>query len=59
MKEIHPERWAVVKQGGQYVKPAIDDVPIILFKNKRDAIAYANNNPKWKAVKVRMTITPV
>jgi len=63
MKRISTNRFAIVKKGGQYVKPFIDDVPYLLFKRKIDAEdgkarLLMNQNNTYKIVKVKVTIEP-
>ena len=33
------ERFAIIKKGGQLVKPFADETPYLLFKRKMDAVA--------------------
>lgn len=57
MKKVSTDRFAIVKKGGQYVKPFIDDAPYLLFKRKKDAEATLIMD--HKVVKVRVTIQPI
>ena len=61
MKKVSTNRFAVVKKGGQYVKPLIDDAPYLLFKRRKDAEATLVMERKslYKVVKVRVTIEPI
>jgi len=61
MKKVSTNRFAIVKKGGQYVKPFIDDAPYLLFKTKKDAAkCIALDLPKdYVVVKVRVTIEPL
>jgi hypothetical protein len=61
MKTVHTTRFAIVKKGGQYVKPFIDDSPYLFFKTKREAEqACTFDMPKdYKVIKVRITVEPV
>jgi hypothetical protein len=53
-------RFAIVKKGGQYVKPFLDDSPYLFFKTKRDAFkACAFDMPSdYHVVKVKVTVEP-
>lgn len=61
MKRVSTNRFAIVKKGGQYVKPFIDDAPYLLFKTKRDAEkCMAMDLPRdYTVVKVRVIIEPL
>lgn len=54
-------RFAIIKKGGQYVKPLLDDSPYLFFKTKRDAIkACAFDKPsEYTVIKVKVTVEPV
>ena len=61
MKKVSTNRFAIIKKGGQYVKPFIDDAPYLLFKTKKDAEAtlVMDRTSMHKVVKVRVTIEPI
>jgi hypothetical protein len=60
MKKILTERFAIIKKGGQYVKPFIDDTPYLLFKRKIDALnCMVLDKNDYKVVRVRVTIQPI
>jgi len=61
MKKVSTNRFAIVKKGGQYVKPFLDDAPYLLFRRMKDAEATLCMDRKTmhKVVKVRVTIEPV
>jgi hypothetical protein len=61
MKKVSTDRFAIVKKGGQYVKPFLDDSPYLLFKTKKDAEkCIALDLPRdYVVVKVRVTIEPL
>jgi hypothetical protein len=61
MKKVSTDRFAIVKKGGQYVKPFIDDTPYLLFKRMKDAEAtlLMDRHSMHKVVKVRVTIQPI
>jgi hypothetical protein len=61
MRKILTERFAIIKKGGQYVKPLVDDTPYLLFKRELDAKAcIALEKPNsHKIVRVRVSIQPV
>ena len=61
MKKVSTNRFAIVKKGGQYVKPFIDDSPYLLFRRKKDAEACLQMERKndYTIVRVRVTIEPV
>ena len=61
MKKISTNRFAILKKGGQYVKPFLDDSPYLLFKRKKEAEAtlVMNRMSMYKVVKVRVTIEPL
>jgi hypothetical protein len=61
MKKVSIDRFAIVKKGGQYVKPFLDDTPYLLFKRKKDAEAtlLMDRQSMHKVVKVRVTIQPI
>ena len=61
MKKILTERFAIIKKGGQYVKPFIDDTPYLLFKRKMDALncMFLNKPSDYKIVRVQVTIQPI
>ena len=54
-------RFAIIKKGGQYAKPLLDDSPYLFFKTKRDAIkacAFDKTND-YTVIKVKVTVEPV
>jgi hypothetical protein len=62
MKKVSNDRFAIVKKGGQYVKPLIDDSPYLLFKRRKDAqavLAMETRRTTYKVVKVKVTIEPL
>ena len=61
MKKISNIRFAIVKKGGQYVKPFLDDTPYLLFKRKSSAedVMLMDRKSMYKIVKVKVTIEPV
>jgi hypothetical protein len=61
LKKVSTNRFAIVKKGGQYVKPLIDDAPYLLFKRRKDAEAtlLMDRMSIHKVVKVRVTIEPI
>ena len=61
MKKVSTNRFAIVKRGGQYVKPLLDDAPYLLFKRMKDAEAtlLMDRVSTHKVVKVRVTIEPI
>ena len=61
MRKVSTNRFAIVKKGGQYVKPFIDDTPYLLFKRMKDAQAtlVMDRKSMYKIVKVRVTIEPI
>jgi hypothetical protein len=61
MKKVSTNRFAIVKKGGQYVKPFIDDAPYLLFKRMKDAetVLVMDRLNMHKVVKVRVTIEPL
>jgi hypothetical protein len=61
MKKVSTNRFAILKKGGQYVKPFLDDSPYLLFKRKKEAEATLIMDSKnmYKVVKVRVTIEPI
>ena len=61
MKKVSTNRFAIVKKGGQYVKPLLDDAPYLLFKRMKDAEAtlVMDRTSMHKVVKVRVTIEPI
>jgi hypothetical protein len=60
MKKISNIRFAIVKKGGQYIKPFIDDTPYLLFKRRKsaEAVMLMDRKSMYKVVKVRVTIEP-
>jgi hypothetical protein len=60
MKRISTNRFAIVKKGGQYVKPFIDDAPYLLFKRKKSAeeALLMDRKTMYKVVKVKVIIEP-
>ena len=42
-------RFIVLKKGGQFLKPFLDDTPYLFFKRKKDAMMAYPNNPVRKA----------
>ena len=61
MKKTVSYRFAIVKKGGQYAKPFLDDSPYLFFKRKRDALkACAFDKPsEYIVIKVKVTVEPV
>ena len=61
MKKVSTNRFAIVKRGGQYVKPFLDDSPYLLFKRMKDAetTLHMDRVNMHKVVKVRVTIEPL
>jgi hypothetical protein len=61
MKRVATNRFAIMKKGGQYVKPFIDDSPYLLFKTKTEAERSCLMDLKstYKVVKVRVIIEPI
>lgn len=61
MKKVSTDRFAIVKKGGQYVKPFLDDSPYLLFRTKKDAEkCILMNLPRdYTVVKVRVIIEPL
>ena len=61
MKKVSTNRFAILKKGGQYVKPFLDDSPYLLFKRKKEAEAtlIMDRMSMYKVVKVRVTIEPI
>jgi hypothetical protein len=61
MKRISTNRFAIIKKGGQYVKPLIDDSPYLLFKTKKEAAQCmcTELSSKYSVVKVRVIIEPI
>lgn len=61
MKKVSTNRFAILKKGGQYVKPFLDDSPYLLFKRKKEAEAtlIIDRMSMYKVVKVRVTIEPL
>ena len=61
MKKVSTERFAIVKKGGQYVKPFLDESPCLLFKRRLSAesVMLMEHKSLYKVVKVRVTIEPV
>jgi hypothetical protein len=61
MKKVSTNRFAIVKKGGQYVKPFLDDAPYLLFRRMKDAEAtlLMDRVSMHKVVKVRVTIEPI
>jgi len=61
MRRVSTNRFAIIKKGGQYVKPFIDDSPYLLFRRKNEAEATLAMDRKsmYKVVKVRVTIEPL
>jgi hypothetical protein len=60
MKRVVAYRFAIIKKGGQYVKPFIDDSPYLFFKTKRDALkACVFDMPSdYTIIKVKVTVEP-
>jgi hypothetical protein len=54
-------RFAIIKKGGQYVKPLLDDSPYLFFKTKRDAAKACafDKASDYTVVKVKVTVEPV
>jgi hypothetical protein len=61
LKKVSTNRFAILKKGGQYVKPFLDDSPYLLFKRKKEAEAtlVMDRMSMHKVVKVRVTIEPL
>jgi len=61
LKKVSNIRFAIVRKGGQYVKPFLDDTPYLLFKRKMDAeaVMLMDRKSMYKVVKVRVTIEPL
>jgi hypothetical protein len=61
MKTVRAHRFAIMKKGGQYVKPFLDDAPYLFFKTKRDAEkACTFDMPNdYTVIRVRVTVEPV
>ena len=61
MRKVSTNRFAIMKKGGQYVKPYIDDSPYLLFRRKSEAEAtlLMDRKSMYKVVKVRVTIEPL
>jgi hypothetical protein len=61
MKRVVAYRFVIIKKGGQYVKPYIDDSPYLFFKTKKDALsACVFDRPSdYTVVKVKVTVEPV
>jgi hypothetical protein len=61
MRKVSTNRFAIIKKGGQYVKPFLDDSPYLLFKRMKDAESTLAMDRKsmYKVVKVRVTIEPI
>jgi hypothetical protein len=61
MRKVSTNRFAIMKKGGQYVKPYIDDSPYLLFKRMKDAEStlVMERKSMYKVVKVRVTIEPI
>jgi hypothetical protein len=61
MRKVSTNRFAIVKKGGQYAKPFIDDSPYLLFRRRIDAEACAQMDRKntYTIVRVRVTIEPL
>jgi len=61
LKKVSTNRFAILKKGGQYVKPFLDDSPYLLFKRKKEAEAtlIIDRMSMYKVVKVRVTIEPL
>ena len=61
MKRVSTNRFAILKKGGQYVKPFIDDAPYLLFRTRTDAenVMLMDRKSMYKVVKVRVTIEPI
>ena len=61
MQKVSTNRFAIVKKGGQYVKPFLDDAPYLFFKTKKDAFkACVFDKPsEYTIIKVRITVEPV
>jgi len=61
LKKVSTNRFAILKKGGQYAKPFLDDSPYLLFKRKKEAEAtlVMDRMSMHKVVKVRVTIEPL
>jgi hypothetical protein len=58
MKKIMCERFAIIKKGGQLVKPFVNEIPYLLFRRKMDAMTCVifERPGTHKVVKVKVTI---
>jgi hypothetical protein len=58
MKKTMCERFAIIKKGGQLVKPFADETPYLLFKRKMDAVACVvlEKPGTHRVIKVKVTI---
>ena len=61
MRRVSTNRFAIMRKGGQYVKPFYDNSPYLLFKTKKEAESTLVMDRKnmYKVVKVRVTIEPL
>jgi hypothetical protein len=61
MKKVVSYRFVIIKKGGQYVKPLLDDSPYLFFKTKRDALKSCafDKASDYTIVKVKVTVEPV
>ena len=60
MRKILTQRFAILKKGGQYLKPVVDDTPYLLFKTEAEAKACMvfDKFSEYKIIKVQVTIQP-
>ena len=60
MKKVVAYRFAIVKKGGQYVKPFLDDSPYLFFNTKRDAVSACkfDKPSEYTIIKVKITVEP-
>lgn len=61
MKRVVAYRFAIIKKGGQYVKPLLDESPYLFFKTKRDALKACvfDRASDYTVVKVKITVEPI
>lgn len=61
MKKVVSYRFAIIKKGGQYVKPFVDDSPYLYFKTKKDALSACvfDKPSEYMIIKVKVTTEPV
>ena len=61
MKRVATHRFAIVKNGRQYVKPFLDYSPYLFYKTKRDALKAClsfDGLNEYKIIRVKITIEP-